>query len=344
MSAFGERIGIRQAEPSLAGLVASTRPDDDASPSLTVYPWVCLGRPSRSDSAIWRVYDHEGHQALEQGRPVLLRVPNDHRSRIARRAQSRAFRHAWKRGVFALHERYRVSRVAGWVLLAITAGLAILAATALAQGVRDTYLADGELPLPPEYHTLTTVVVISMAVLLGLVAWLFICIGFHLATKPYVVSARFDNRGLQATLRSANLVSIAWTELQDVKHTGVHSRVRFRDGTTLWFPGARPRTILALRSIEAELKPEAVARAQRRLERIGVRGTVLAILSAAAAGLLVRYVNRMLATPIPWLVVAGCVLFLVLIPIWAIRLAPLIQRLSDRQHKRRARQTRSGRR
>lgn len=344
MPIIRERYRILHGEPSLRGLVVTEHSGVEEASQTTLYPWLRVGRPLRSDRSVWRVYDDRGHKAQQDGRFLQIKVPRDHRHWLACRAQARAFRHAWQRGDFVLQEHYRVSRAAGWIILILTVACLTLLARAMILKLGELSSAGADLPLPPEYHTLVVLGIVGFAIVVGVVAWLFLGIGYYLAAKPFVLSARFDNRGVQGTRRDGDLVSVAWTELRDVKQTGLYSRLRFRDGTTLWFGGMRPRTIVALRVIEGELKPDVRDRERGALARLALRGTLLAALCAAGTGWLVHQLNEILPSPLSWPLPVGCVFTVVLVLFLVPCLAPMIQRLTDRQRKRRRRQGRSERR
>ena len=104
-----------RATPTLRGLAVDRPAAGSDAAERHVYPWWQVGRRG----VCWSVYGDNGEELREDGRPVRLLVNSARANAVARRAQSRAFRHRWNTGNLLLTERYKTSGVADWCFLGV---------------------------------------------------------------------------------------------------------------------------------------------------------------------------------------------------------------------------------
>ena len=330
-----------KAAPTLRGLAVERPEADSGGARRRVWPWSQVAHLA-GGGTFWGVYRENGEELREDERRVKLLVASGHANAVARRAQRRALRRSWDVGNFRLTERYRTSGVADWCFL----GVLILSGpflgwAAIRCALRGWHSAE---LLPMGYQILQYAVVVLMLTLMAVPFAALLWLSYRQATKPNVVEAEYTCEGVRARLCDGQNIAMRWQDLEEVGVSMSLSRMRFRDGMTLWFADSHSRTRSTHRLVEDRFLPRPIERSGNPIRRLTIRLVMYCLVGAIVAGLL-GYHFSPVDKGLRWLVPPLCMLAFGAVFLLGPHAIPRIQRiqLAARRWSRRWRRRRRGR-
>lgn len=270
-----------EARPTMRGLRLQLEKPDLDLPGAVLYPWDRVGQVSRQTvGSIWVAYDEDGHEIALNGRKLGLSVKGARASQVARDAQDRYIRRAWRERKLNIAERY--SRNTALFIPVVLALAFLLAGLWIVLPGLARWLEEARsLALPTSYPVLLVLALIIPLLLLvpG------ISLLWRLLRRPINIAAvTFSPDGIRATRRNGSKVYLPWMLLAGTSQHSCVAQLDFKDGSTLRMPIA-PRTAILVRILSEQTNPN-FAIQRRRAER----RFILRILAYIVAGMVLASV------------------------------------------------------
>lgn len=293
-----------KAQPTLRGLRALPGKPDRIPSEGTLYPWDRVARLNVSSGVSnWVVYDKDGEEITFDGRKLYLSISGARANRVARQAQERHLRRAWREQNWDISEVYEHTSLVPAMIMLAAGALAIggWAWTMLPSIIR-AFEEARSLPMPTSYPILLGICAAAVPIMV-LTIWLLFFWLFLRQRKVNVAFAHMAPDGIHAVLRDGMEVIAPWQMLANAStRTGI-GYLEFRDGTVLRVP-ARRRTRVILRILSEATDPYLQLHEHRANRNTILRIGAYMLAGAALAGAAGYYLHRDYQTARGGLIVA----------------------------------------
>ncbi len=285
---LGAKSAVKKAVPTLQGLALRDSTSNDGAESVTVFPWTRVGTGNNANQCrCWRVYDVNGDPVRKGRWCVRLRVAGNRAAAIARRAQRRAFKRAWKDRLLAVTDSPELGRGYGWVQIIL--GVIAIVWLGVMYGKGFVRLWTDGLTVSSDLDTLWLARAVSIAMFfcVGIPMLLSILLGLWTVSGRRVARMTADAWGIRAKRADGTEFAAEWLTLRDVRPLG-WTRITLLDGRRLYAGIMPQRMQLALDVIRTDIRPDLVARDKRAQRRAYLRCALWWTIGCVAVGLVIH--------------------------------------------------------